>query len=180
MLRDVRQPAPEGGDLFTDPIGMSTCSRCHLEKFLAILRIVHLLGMLLKPLQALHLFDIPLAQKIDSVGRLLGIETKKPSPPFRPVIVDRHENPTIEHWAETTLLRRDGLDLRPSNAFFEKQLTSDCFELLFDLLPVHHLPPIRDVIGALIMVLEVVGVFPYIQTQNWQIALRKRRILVQS
>lgn len=56
-------------------------------------------------------------------------------------------------------------------AFHLRRLTGDCFELFLDLLPVHHLPPIGNVIGALFMVLEVVGVFPYIQTQNWQIAL---------
>ena len=55
--------------------------------------------------------------------------------------------------------------------FFLRQLTGDRIELFLDLFPVHHLPPMGNVIGALVVVLEIVGVFPYIQAQNWQIAL---------
>jgi hypothetical protein len=46
----------------------------------------------------------------------------------------------------------------------EIQLTCDGAELFLDLLPVHHMPPIRNVFGSLVVVLEIIRVFPNIET----------------
>jgi hypothetical protein len=46
---------------------------------------------------------------------------------------------------------------------FERRLTCDCFELLLDLLPVHHMPPIGNIFRSLVVVLEIIGMFPYIE-----------------
>ena len=49
-------------------------------------------------------------------------------------------------------------------ARFTTRLTGDVLELFLDLLPVHHMPPIGNVFGSLVMVLEIIGVFPNIDT----------------
>ena len=43
-------------------------------------------------------------------------------------------------------------------------LSRNTFELFLDLLPVHHVPPIGNVFGSLVMVLEIIRVFPNIET----------------
>ncbi len=67
---------------------MLSCFLRHLLEFITILRIVHLLGMQLKPLDPLHLFDLPLAEKVEGVGRFIGSEIEKTAPPFRPVFTE--------------------------------------------------------------------------------------------
>ena len=49
-------------------------------------------------------------------------------------------------------------------ARFATRLTGDVLELFLDLLPVHHVPPIGDVFGSLVVVLEIIRVFPNIET----------------
>ncbi len=49
---------------------------------------------------------------------------------------------------------------------------------LGDFVPAHDIPPGCDVVGALILVFEIVGVLPYVQAQNRRHALGQRRILV--
>jgi hypothetical protein len=52
---------------------------------------VHLFGILLKPLEALHLLDIPLVQKVNSVRRFVGSEIQKTKPPTRPAFAKEHK-----------------------------------------------------------------------------------------
>ena len=49
-------------------------------------------------------------------------------------------------------------------ARFAARLTCDALELLLDLLPVHHVPPMGNVFGSLVVVLKIIGVFPNIET----------------
>jgi hypothetical protein len=49
-------------------------------------------------------------------------------------------------------------------ARFATRLTCDVLELFLDLLPVHHVPPIGNVFGSLVVVLEIIRVFPNIET----------------
>ena len=39
-----------------------------------------------------------------------------------------------------------------------------------DLVPIHHFPPRREVVGTAILVFEVVGMLPDIAAQNWGFA----------
>ena len=48
-------------------------------------------------------------------------------------------------------------------ASVEIELTCNCFELFLDLLPVHHMPPIGNIFRSLVVVLEIIGMFPYIE-----------------
>jgi hypothetical protein len=54
---------------------------------------------------------------------------------------------------------------------FAIRLSCDVLEPFLDLLPVHHVPPIGNVFGSLVVVLEIIRVFPHIETQNWQLAV---------
>ena len=49
-------------------------------------------------------------------------------------------------------------------ARFATRLTCDVLELFLDLLPVHHMPPIGNVFGSLVVVLEIIRVFPHIES----------------
>jgi hypothetical protein len=49
-------------------------------------------------------------------------------------------------------------------AHFATRLTCDVLEPFLDLLPVHHVPPIGNVFGSLVVVLEIIRVFPNIET----------------
>ena len=49
-------------------------------------------------------------------------------------------------------------------ARFSPRLSGDAVELFLDLLPVHHSPPIRNVLGSLVVVLEIIRVFPHIES----------------
>ena len=44
------------------------------------------------------------------------------------------------------------------------RLTCDLVELFLDLLPVHHVPPVRNVFEPPVVVLEIIRVFPNIET----------------
>ena len=48
-------------------------------------------------------------------------------------------------------------------ARFSPRLSGDAVELFLDLLPVHHVPPIGNVFGSLVVVLEIIRVFPNIE-----------------
>ena len=48
-------------------------------------------------------------------------------------------------------------------ARFATRLTCDLLELFLDLLPVHHVPPMGNVFGSLVVVLEIIRVFPNIE-----------------
>jgi hypothetical protein len=48
-------------------------------------------------------------------------------------------------------------------ASFTTRLTCDVLELFLGLLPVHHVPPIGNVFGALVVVLEIISMFPNIE-----------------
>ena len=50
-----------------------------------------------------------------------------------------------------------------NGSYFERRLICDCFELLLDLLPVHHMPPIGNIFRSLVVVLEIIGMFPNIE-----------------
>src|ERR1051325_2564034 len=69
---------------------MFPCLRRQLEEFPLILGIVHPTRILLKSVSLLHLFDVPLAQNVDGVGRSVRRETEKPTPPLRPVFSEGH------------------------------------------------------------------------------------------
>ncbi len=47
-----------------------------------------------------------------------------------------------------------------------------------DFIPVDDIPPGADVFGTLVLVLEVVRVFPYIESQNGDVSLQIWRILI--
>src|SRR5690606_17243941 len=47
-----------------------------------------------------------------------------------------------------------------------------------DLFPVHYVPECADIAGAAILVLEVVGVCPPVQTEARRLAFHRRRVLV--
>ena len=49
-------------------------------------------------------------------------------------------------------------------ARFTTRLTGDVLELFLDLLPVHHVPPVRNVFEPPVVVLEIIRVFPNIET----------------
>ena len=49
-------------------------------------------------------------------------------------------------------------------ARFATPLTCDAFELFLDFLPVHQLPPMGNIFGSLVVVLEIIGVFPHIES----------------
>ena len=49
-------------------------------------------------------------------------------------------------------------------ACFVTRLTCDVLELFLDFLPVHHVPPMGNVFGSLVVVLEIIRVFPNIET----------------
>ena len=49
-------------------------------------------------------------------------------------------------------------------ACFATGLTCDIFELFLNLFPVYYVPPIGDVFGSLVVVLEIVGMFPNIES----------------
>lgn len=49
-------------------------------------------------------------------------------------------------------------------ARFANRLTCYVVELFLDLLPVHHVPPIGNVFGSLVVVLEIIRVFPHIES----------------
>src|SRR5579875_81416 len=51
-------------------------------------------------------------------------------------------------------------------------------ETLVDLFPIHHVPPGRKVLGAAIVVLQVVGVLPYVVAQNGIEALHEGAVLI--
>ena len=50
-----------------------------------------------------------------------------------------------------------------NGSYLERRLTCDCPELFLDLLPVHHMPPIGNIFRSLVVVLEIIGMFPYIE-----------------
>src|SRR5437660_1700680 len=49
---------------------------------------------------------------------------------------------------------------------------------LCDLVPVHYVPPRRDIVGSLVLVLEVIGVLPDIETEERGLAFHERAVLV--
>ena len=53
-----------------------------------------------------------------------------------------------------------------------------CFEALVDFVPVHNVPPGREVLGAAIVVFEIVGVFPNVVAENGEQALGDWAVLV--
>jgi len=70
------------------------------------------------------------------------------------------------HYADWTPHQMTLLIVAP----FASRLTCDLLELFLDLFPVHHLPPIGNVFGSLVVVLEIICVFPNVETKNWQLA----------
>src|ERR1043166_1788002 len=44
--------------------------------------------------------------------------------------------------------------------------------------PIHHVPPRLDVIGAAVLVLEIIGMFPNIESMNGRVTLHERAVLV--
>src|SRR6516165_671181 len=53
-------------------------------------------------------------------------------------------------------------------------------EALVDFGPVHYVPPGGEVVGALVLVLEVVGVLPDVVAEDGVKALAQRRVLIGS
>src|SRR5581483_1636227 len=51
-------------------------------------------------------------------------------------------------------------------------------EAAIDLFPVHDVPPCGKIVGALVLVLQVIGVLPHIVAENGEQPLRERRVLV--
>jgi len=54
--------------------------------------------------------------------------------------------------------------MRSIVARFFDLLTCDVLELLLNFLPVHHVPPMGNVLGSLVVVLEIICMFPHIET----------------
>ena len=49
-------------------------------------------------------------------------------------------------------------------ARFATGLSCDAFELFLNLFPVYYVPPIGDIFGSLVVVFEIVGMFPNIES----------------
>ena len=52
------------------------------------------------------------------------------------------------------------------------------FQALFDLGPIGHIPPSGNVVGAAVLILQVIGVFPDIQSENGIFTFHHRAILI--
>ena len=52
------------------------------------------------------------------------------------------------------------------------------FVAMIDLTPVHHIPKRGDVVGPAILVFQIVGVFPNVETQHRHVAMHDRAVLV--
>src|SRR2546421_3826073 len=63
-------------------------------------------------------------------------------------------------------------------AALSPRILSERREALGDLRPVDHVPPRIDVVGAPVLVLEVVGVLPHVHPEQGGGALRDRVVLV--
>src|SRR6202012_386700 len=51
-------------------------------------------------------------------------------------------------------------------------------EALLDFLPVHNAPPRADVIGSPVLILQIVGVLPHVETHHRDFPFHKRAVLV--
>src|SRR5580693_1352530 len=51
-------------------------------------------------------------------------------------------------------------------------------ESLVDLVPVHHIPPGADVVGAPVLIFEVVGVLPHVDPEHGLLPFHQRAVLV--
>src|SRR5690606_5796665 len=49
--------------------------------------------------------------------------------------------------------------------------------LFVDRVPVDHVPPVGDVLGTAVLILEVVGVLPHVQAQDGRLAVHQRAVL---
>ena len=87
-------------------------------------------------------------------GALADCRDKLSQPSVDPVIT------TVWFHADHPFTQNTLLIVSP----FATRLTCDVLELFLDLLPVHHLPPMGNVFGSLVMVLEIIRVFPNIET----------------
>src|SRR4029077_18725305 len=65
------------------------------------------------------------------------------------------------------------LAVYPSSRLFLRRLVS-----LSYLRPVDHVPPRRDVIGAPVLVLELVGVLQHVESQHRHLAVHERAVLI--
>ena len=57
-------------------------------------------------------------------------------------------------------------------------MTPPKLDKVLNFLPTDHIPPIRYVVWALVLVLEVVGMFPYVYHQYWIVPVKKRAVLL--
>src|SRR5262249_32570867 len=51
-------------------------------------------------------------------------------------------------------------------------------EALLDFLPVHDAPPGRDVVGAAVLILEVIGVLPNVEAHDGNLAFHHGAVLI--
>src|SRR5882724_1603201 len=76
------------------------------------------------------------------------------------------------------------LGSRPSHTYLSTPLASSfensgwLFELLIRFVPIHQIPPSGDVFRAAILILEIVSVFPDVQTQDGFLAVHERAVLI--
>src|SRR6478736_5919040 len=72
-------------------------------------------------------------------------------------------------------MKKAGRSARP---FSWTALSLSRGEALVHLAPVHHVPPRRDVIRPLVLVLQVVGVLPDVESEDRLLAFHERIVLV--
>src|SRR6266496_6289351 len=53
-----------------------------------------------------------------------------------------------------------------------------CSVVLYDGVPIHHVPPSFKVIGAAVLVLEIVGVLPDVDTEDRRVAIHQGTVLI--
>src|SRR3569833_3845725 len=51
-------------------------------------------------------------------------------------------------------------------------------EPLGDLVPIHEIPPRRDVVRTLVLILQIVGVLPHVEAEDGVLAFHERIVLV--
>src|SRR5438270_7824001 len=79
---------------------------------------------------------------------------------------------------KSTHITTSAITRGPLSLSISTTLGSLASESLGDCVPIDHVPPGGDVVGALVLVLEVVSVLPHIHAQDRSHALHERAVLV--
>src|SRR5207249_5524450 len=57
-------------------------------------------------------------------------------------------------------------------------VTSAASVVLRDRVPVHHVPPSLKVIGAAVLILEIIGMLPHVDAEDRRVAIHQRTVLI--